>query len=511
MPVLTPQSTVTAHRTSFERSHIVPVAEFFRRYVFCEEKGFSSSDFGYKKSTWPYGTGELFTFYYHPLEPAAETKPLASVLVLPRGQVCWNDFQRLFRNESDKWFKCRKNLPLLEHLDEFWHSEARPPYLALTDEFNVEIIHEYSHVFYPTFSLLSISGWSAPLSDKLTLRCAIGATLDKATPGKYRYYSGIPFHPVQGALNHIDPSLPASPIATNQCPTCFLDFDLFTMQRHPPDFDSFFDWKESIEDEVLSQPLRVGDELTICLDGFIKRSPLLPFFLPLEKPSTSTLEAIMKRPRSRHVDVDHILTQTRNSGTLHLFVTKVVRYGLNKFSQVVFGRLRWTSVDGKETSETENTVCLKMFDEALFPVPGYEAFEDDRDIFSNTIHPNERLLDLNFGDDMMRREYAVYNRLEYLQGTLLPHAYGFHEVTLPTGRMVNGFLMEIAIGHSLGSLPLETWPESAQTQLVRPFPLTHETISILSDFHPFRFAVCVMDFLRCVMAELIKVIGTLTK
>ncbi|KAG7095725.1 hypothetical protein E1B28_006438 [Marasmius oreades] len=467
MPVLTPQSTVTAHRTSFERSHIVPVAEFFRRYVFCEEKGFSSSDFGYKKSTWPYGTGELFTFYYHPLEPAAETKPLASVLVLPRGQVCWNDFQRLFRNESDKWFKCRKNLPLLEHLDEFWHSEARPPYLALTDEFNVEIIHEYSHVFYPTFSLLSISGWSAPLSDKLTLRCAIGATLDKATPGKYRYYSGIPFHPVQGALNHIDPSLPASPIATNQCPTCFLDFDLFTMQRHPPDFDSFFDWKESIEDEVLSQPLRVGDELTICLDGFIKRSPLLPFFLPLEKPSTSTLEAIMKRPRSRHVDVDHILTQTRNSGTLHLFVTKVVRYGLNKFSQVVFGRLRWTSVDGKETSETENTVCLKMFDEALFPVPGYEAFEDDRDIFSNTIHPNERLLDLNFGDDMMRREYAVYNRLEYLQGTLLPHAYGFHEVTLPTGRMVNGFLMEIAIGHSLGSLPLETWPESAQTQLVR--------------------------------------------
>ncbi|KAG7095745.1 hypothetical protein E1B28_006455 [Marasmius oreades] len=123
-----------------------------------------------------------------------------------------------------------------------------------------------------------------------------------------------------------------------------------------------------------------------------------------------------------------------------------------------------------------------MFDEALFPVPSYEAFEDDHDcdIFSDSIYPNERLLNLHFADDTMRREYAVYNRLEYLQGTLLPHAYGSHEVTLPTGRMVNGFIMEIAIGHTLGSIPLETWPESAQTQLMRPVLLVHETTSTLS-------------------------------
>ncbi|KAG7095751.1 hypothetical protein E1B28_006461 [Marasmius oreades] len=315
--------------SSFELKYIIPVAEVFRRHVFCEEKGFSSSDFGYKKSTWPPKTqdrnralstlpllspsrGELFTFQYYPLEPAAEPKPLASVIVLPTGSVCWNDFQRLFREESDKWFTCRKNLPLLERLDDFWHSAES--YIVLTDEFNVEIIHNFSHIA----SSLGICGWSAPLSDNLTLNCAIGAALDNATPWRYRYGAMSPIYHVQGALNCTDPSLPTSPIAMNECPTCFLDFDLFTMQRHPPDFDSFLDWKESIEEEVLSQPLNVGDELIICPDGFIKRSSLLPCFLPLEKPSSSTLEAIMKRPRSRHVDVDHILTQVEHFTSLSL-------------------------------------------------------------------------------------------------------------------------------------------------------------------------------------------------
>ncbi|KAG7095744.1 hypothetical protein E1B28_006454 [Marasmius oreades] len=274
--------------------------EILQRHVFCEEKGFSSSDFGYKKSTWP--PRPKYAFTYYPLEPAAEPKPLASVIVLPTGSVCWNDFQRFLRKESDKWFTCRKNLPLLERLDDSWHSAES--YIVLTDEFNVEIIHNFSHIA----DSLSICGWSAPLSDNLTLNCAIGAALDNATPWRYRYGAMSPTYRVQGALNCTDPSLPTSPIAVNECPTCFLDFDLFTMQRHPPDFDSFLDWKESIEEEVLSQPLNVGDELTICPDGFIKRSSLLPCFLPLEKPSSSTLEAIMKRPRSRHVDVDHILT-----------------------------------------------------------------------------------------------------------------------------------------------------------------------------------------------------------
>ncbi|KAG7098047.1 hypothetical protein E1B28_000021 [Marasmius oreades] len=134
-----------------------------------------------------------------------------------------------------------------------------------------------------------------------------------------------------------------------------------------------------------------------------------------------------------------------------------------------------------------NAVCLKMFDEALLPAPGYEAFKGDHDIFFNPIRPNERLLNLNFTDDMMHREYAVSNRLEYLQGTLLPHAYGFHE--------------------SLGDPP--HWKNGQQ--------IHHgDCYWAFSKFTSFKnmareFTVCIKGILCYVMAELIKVIGTSTK
>ncbi|KAF9259195.1 hypothetical protein L218DRAFT_1080023 [Marasmius fiardii PR-910] len=463
-------ATETVDSLSPELKYISPVTKVFKNYVFCEKNGHSPGDFWYDKENWQNGMGELFTFRYRP-ESSTGVMPLVSVLFLPIGSVCWKDFQGRSRKERFDIFRCRKNQSLLQHLYDLWRG-SKSSYIILTDEHSVEIINRVSPSCVG--HKLSICGWSAPLSNNLSLRCAIGAALNKASPSEYRYHSGIAFQPLRGALNYIDASLSTLPIATNGYPTCFLDFDLFTMQRHFPDFASFLDWKESSEVEVLSQPLQPGDKLIICSDGFVKRTPPLPFFLPLEKPPTVTLDPIMKRPRPRHLDVDDILTQARvrtrgsdNIGTLHFLVTEIVRTGDKKFSQVVFGRLQWTSADEKKFEDTNSIVCLKMFDELLFPVPGEEAFQDDRDIFFNPIFPSQRLLDLNFADDMMRREYAVYERLEYLQGTLLPHSYGFHEVILPTGRIVNGFIMEVISGRTLGSLPVQVWSENVQKQLVR--------------------------------------------
>lgn len=89
-------------------------------------------------------------------------------------------------------------------------------------------------------------------------------------------------------------------------------------------------------------------------------------------------------------------------------ITAMLSGGSKKYSQVFSGRLEGT----------EEEVCLKLLDERYFPVPMYNV-ED---------LPMCRLLRLNFcAEDMIRREEGVYeDRLKHLQGTLIPHCYGFH-------------------------------------------------------------------------------------
>jgi hypothetical protein len=113
---------------------------------------------------------------------------------------------------------------------------------------------------------------------------------------------------------------------------------------------------------------------------------------------------------------------------------------------------------------SSHQICLKLFDERLFPMPEHPDYGDD-----SAESPEERLLDLNFVDDMMCREEAVYNdRLRHLQGSMIPHCYGFHMVgdqcgdhnsfvylllqfTLPDEWEVYGFFMEFVQGPTLFS------------------------------------------------------------
>ncbi|THH33059.1 hypothetical protein EUX98_g1109 [Antrodiella citrinella] len=70
----------------------------------------------------------------------------------------------------------------------------------------------------------------------------------------------------------------------------------------------------------------------------------------------------------------------------------------------------------------------------------------------------------------MSRELASYKRLKYLQGTLLPHEYGFHEFTLPDGRKIYGLLKEIVPGVPLSSLDmLDQWTLSEQRRRIHDF------------------------------------------
>ncbi|KZW02651.1 hypothetical protein EXIGLDRAFT_829174 [Exidia glandulosa HHB12029] len=72
------------------------------------------------------------------------------------------------------------------------------------------------------------------------------------------------------------------------------------------------------------------------------------------------------------------------------------------------------------------------------------------------MRPEGNLRTLNFADEMLRREEAVYTRLQAYQGTLLPHSYGFHEFQLsdsggPAQPRLLGLIMERVPGYRLGS------------------------------------------------------------
>ncbi|KAK7024455.1 hypothetical protein VNI00_016306 [Paramarasmius palmivorus] len=376
--------------------------------------------------------------------------------------VCWNDL--LFPYEqtnSDVSFRCPKSLSLVDRLQRIL-DDTQLTYLVLTDEYRAAV---FDRIHLSTISgLLFVSYTNIWLNDRTSLRCLLGTLLNRLSQNS-SLHDEVPFRPVCGALNRAVEDLQGVPVGVNNHPTSFSDFDFFTMQRHLPVLLSFIEWKR--KSQTQDHPLRVGDTLAVSVNGFAKKEPLLRFTLPLERPTVETLSAITRNGREHLHGLDSVLQLARDNPdiTVSFAVEETVRMGSGKFSQVFFGSVEWTSVsaDGTRVTRKDGPVCLKLFDEVFFPV-----MSRDECLQQFRSWPAERrLLSLNFATDMMRREHAAYERLQYLQGTLIPHSYGFHEFTLPDGRAVYGFFMEIVQGDALTSLEVKQLPEDVQISLVR--------------------------------------------
>jgi len=155
---------------------------------------------------------------------------------------------------------------------------------------------------------------------------------------------------------------------------------------------------------------------------------------PSHEPPRETLDIVTRTKRPRHTDVDVLLDTNVST---KFMITHIIRTTRNGFSQVFLGHLEGSF----------HQICLKLFDERLFPMPEHPDYHHD-----SSESPEERLLDLNFADDMMCREEAVYNdRLHHLQGSMIPHCYGFHMFVLPDQWEVYGFFMEFIQGPTLSS------------------------------------------------------------
>ena len=123
-------------------------------------------------------------------------------------------------------------------------------------------------------------------------------------------------------------------------------------------------------------------------------------------------------------------------------------------------RCRVASIDG-EPPTTSNTLsepvpnvelCVKFFFDRYIPV---EAATDNP--FVKGLGPSFWLSGLAIAEEYLRREDAMYKRLEMAQGSLLPMYYGAHRVSSSVEIITVTFLLaDEMIDHTFHSLPYRT-------------------------------------------------------
>ncbi|EMD33113.1 hypothetical protein CERSUDRAFT_57406 [Gelatoporia subvermispora B] len=234
----------------------------------------------------------------------------------------------------------------------------------------------------------------------------------------------------------------------------FQDWDQYVLQHSREEWELFKEWKNTLAGQARLRPINSGDIL-VCSGRrefaslhFTMRSPFPPLEVPPE-----TLSAITRWSRPRSREADRILHSHCDSAITDGFsftVTNIRRSGDNSFSQVFYGTL----------NGIEAKLCLKLYDERLFPL-GREANSYESPWGSiNSADGLEPAI------EVAQKEEAAYHRLRSLQGCLLPHYYGIYLFQLPDGGRAWGLLMEVIDAPSLLEANAKSWPRDVQIDFV---------------------------------------------
>ncbi|TCD71449.1 hypothetical protein EIP91_010155 [Steccherinum ochraceum] len=405
-----------------------------------------------------------------PLAPASELIPVV-VLNVPLNYVCWSGFATACLPEDYLPPKIRceaRNNRVFQLIASIWKT-YEPSHLILTDQSHAIVVsHISTSPDYPSIRFMP----PCCLDGVKALRCLIGAALN-CTIQCYFSPNAELFPPVSGVMNR--PS--AHPIAVNAEPQNFTDFDLYTMQRHLQDLRAFLRWKA---DQIHSPRIGVNHDLTIKVHAFEKKEATLSFCLPLEDPPPSELDEIVGSRRPRQTEVDAFLST--QAGVRFKVSNVFFPPDAMEYSQHYLGHLERLVVKGTRHGKRRiwepcnARVRLTLFDERFFPMPPDRKFLDDHDTWDGyCVHPSLRFRgDLVFALDLMRHEHAAYHRLQSLQGSLLPHCYGFHSFQMRGGPEVYGFLTEDVQG--LPPSPQVFSDLTSQRRLVRTLHLVRRTL-----------------------------------
>lgn len=292
----------------------------------------------------------------------------------------------------------------------------------------------------------------------------------------------------------------------------FRDWDVCELERDRALYERFLVWKAAQHAEALANPLLPGTVLSVERDVIPRKlTPLRCPFAWVPVPDDCTASISPRRPRCQQV-VDLLAS----NDPLVFRLTRDLREEdgaavpsedddeweeeedsedeeeEEEEAETLYS-LVWTGQLGSALSGefVETELCVKLFDERLFPVPALWQYDRDRS-------GRGGLYSLAFADELLRREETVYARFSgnenetcpHLQGLSLPHCYGFHEFTVQEGpgrsRTMLGVLMERIVGVHVQDLLYDVFKKGSQWQRdekVRLLKRLRNLVRILNHAH----------------------------
>ncbi|KIY47284.1 hypothetical protein FISHEDRAFT_74806 [Fistulina hepatica ATCC 64428] len=375
------------------------------------------------------------------------------VFFMEPGVLCWSDFSTDVEESVVRLYSSRSRAIL--SLMEAGRTSLSCSYAILTDGVHV-LVTEGMRQEYRDRQLFRYSADVLPLKSERTTRRIIAAFLldvigRPSIQGEQRMLQGtMPhLHMIEQLREDAKRINPASGYAS---------FDKFVMQRDRPYFVAFLLWTRNAISRALSYPVGVGSRVPVDCFAFERQEFVFNLFdvhgrprIPITSlPASQMPPTPSQRPRSR--STDEILHS--GSRDIQFVVSRVIKTGKDKYSQVYFGHL----ARGREESDG-TLLCLKVFDERLFGHPELAEYDDWFQI------DRFRLSEMWYSAVLVRAEHATYTRLAHLQGTFIPHYYGAHQLTLPDGHLVYGILMEDVSGPSAADIDVRSINEAWRYEL----------------------------------------------
>ncbi|OBZ76067.1 hypothetical protein A0H81_03272 [Grifola frondosa] len=116
------------------------------------------------------------------------------------------------------------------------------------------------------------------------------------------------------------------------------------------------------------------------------------------------------------------------------------------------------TIDGRDLGDDGPVLCLKLYDDRFYPLhTPAEAME----------YGNMQNMMFGTAEAYICREIAVYEKLDFAQGSIIPYFYGVHLFTMRDGLQVYGTLMEYVEGYRLDSGVCWSFSERQKIQLVQ--------------------------------------------
>ncbi|KAJ3571362.1 hypothetical protein NP233_g3805 [Leucocoprinus birnbaumii] len=303
----------------------------------------------------------------------------------------------------------------------------------------------------------------------LALRALVTAYLNKSLPfGKFLVipnihgeYDRTIISPKGPPQNQGPGSLPTDDHVFETCKR-YSNFDLTTLIRDRLRAMQFFRWKEHILKHKSKLIARPDDLLTTTAnDSGLQPVPSLrPLFAfdPSELPADTTMH-IQETQRDCPLAISGLADLLAQSKCFSVKVQGVIAEG-TEWSICTVYRCTLTSVDGEPVSSPP--LCLKLFDDCFQPLdtPTSKDIEDDLDLvgwFDQLVH----------AEAFASNEAAAYEKLDAVQGSIIPRYYGVHKFIMSDGLALHGILMEYIDGQSLNSVAMDRISSEKLIKLVK--------------------------------------------